>query len=838
MRPFASPRLRAAGLCALVLLLAPAAPAALAQGFPGGPPGGPGGSPQGGAVAGRVLDAQTSSAIPMASVALYNAGGADSSFVTGAVSGEDGGFSIGPLRPGAYRVRVSSVGYTSQTLSAEVVMGPPVALGEVRLEPSDVQLGETEVTAEREQVEQRADRTVYNVGNQSVTTGGSALESLQTLPAIEVDTDGNVALRGNQNVAVHINGRPVPVRGTMLAAMLRQIPASNVESVEVIPNPSARYEADGMGGIINIVLKEGTSRGLSGGFTLGGGTAPNGEVGGNVSYQRGRWDVTTQLGFRYDGFDLVGESNRVAGGETTFQDFSAENGFGSVNLNTSVDYTLRPGTNLTLNGSLAGRNGDTDNLSEYLISPCPTCDQGLNDRTEFQLTDGGNRGYNGDLALGLRREFAEGHTLNTEGRFTRNLDRDDDDFTFRFLDATGENPTAPDTLAHNDVDQTTDEGYLQVDYVRPVGALRLETGGKGTLRRLGNDVAYSTLTDGALVGDPGRTNDFAYDENVFAAYAQAVRPFGPVEVQVGLRAEHVTRDYTLVSAAATDERSLPTRTDLFPSAFATYTLSPGTLVKASYSRRVNRPRSFQLNPFRSFEDRRFVQVGNPDLLPEFTDAFELTLQYKFFLTLTPFYRRSSDVIRPFVEVDPATGVATFQPRNFDTDESYGADLTLAAAIPGNALRGFLSGSVYRSVVDAGSVETGLGADGIGYNARANVQARLRPGTDLQLFGFYRGPFDVPGGRISAFGIATLGLSQKLMGERATLSLRINDVLSTSRFRWETADAADGTTFVGVRNPDLQQASLTFTYTFGQAPQRRPRPQQQQQPQQDQGGFGF
>ncbi len=840
MRPVASPRpgvLARLRLPALLLPLLVSTAAANAQAFPGGPPGG---APPGGAVAGRVLDARTNSAIPLASVALYNAGGPDSSFVTGNVSGEDGAFAVGPIRPGAYRVRVSSVGYASQTVAADVRMGPPTALGEIRLEPSDVQLGETEVTAEREQVEQRADRTVYNVGSQTVTTGGSALEQLQTLPSIEVDTDGNVALRGNQNVAVHINGRPVPVRGSMLAALLRQIPAGNVASVEVIPNPSARYEADGMGGIINIVLKEGTSRGLAGGFTLGAATNPGGEASGNVSYQRGRWDLTTQLGLRYDGFDLVGESDRVAAGTSTFQDFSADNGFASANANTSVDYTLRPGTNLTFTGALSGRNGDTDNLSEYVIGALGGT--ASEEEREFQITDGGNRGYNGDLALGLRREFAApadgraGHTFNAEGRYTRNLDRDDDDFTFQFFDADG-SPTAPDTLAHNDVDQTTDEAYLQADYVRPVGALRLEAGGKATLRRLGNNVAYSTLAGGSYVVDPVRTNSFTYDENVFAGYAQAARPVGLAEVQAGLRAEHVTRAYALASAAGPAERDLPTRTDLFPSAFVSYGLGPGSLVKASYSRRVNRPRSFQLNPFRSYEDRRFVQEGNPELRPEFTDAFELTLQYRFFLTATPFYRRTTDVIRPFVTIDPATGVGTFRPVNFTSDESYGADLTLAAALPGNAVRGFLSGSVYRSVTDGGSVETGLAADGIGYNLRANAQVRLRPGTDLQLFGFYRGPFDVPGGRISAFGIATLGLSQKLMGERATLALRVNDVLSTSRFQWATSDPDEGTTFVGVRNPDLQQMNVSFTYTFGQAAPRRARPQQQQ-PQQDQGGFGF
>ena len=140
---------------------------------------------------------------------------------------------------------------------------------------------------------------MYNVQEQAVTAGGSAIETLQTLPSLEVDTDGNISLRGNQNVVIQINGRPVPVRGAFLAALLRQIPADKVDRVEVIPNPSAKYEADGMGGIVNIVLAEGVERGLSGGLTAGGGTEVSGQLGANLSWQRGAWDLNGQYGFRY-----------------------------------------------------------------------------------------------------------------------------------------------------------------------------------------------------------------------------------------------------------------------------------------------------------------------------------------------------------------------------------------------------------------------------------------------------------------------------------------------------------------------------------------------------------
>jgi len=817
-------------LCALLL----AAPA-FAQ---------PGGPPPSGTLTGLVLDDATGDPLIQATVALYTA--ADGAFFTGTTTGADGRFVLEGLRPGRFNVRISYVGYESaEQAGVEVRPNAATDLGTIRLAESTAVLGEAEVAAERELVEQRADRTVYNVAEQPVTTGGSALETLQTLPALEVDTDGNVSLRGNQNVAVHINGRPTPVTGAMLAGLLRQIPTSNIARIEVIPNPSARNDASEMGGIINIVMKQGTSRGLGGGLTLGGGTAPNAEVSGNVSYQRGRVDLSASYGFRLDAFNLDAESNRTFGltaPQATLQAFTMDHLFTSHLLNASLDYTLRPGLNATLNGSLSARMGETDHFTQYLAGPMG----GTSERQTDRWTDGGHDGTNGDLALGLRRAFGEDHLLSAEARYTRNWDEDDDAFLNRETDLdVGASPV--DEVTRDLVVQTADEGYLQLDYERPFAAGRLEAGAKATLRRQDNDLVFEDCVGGGpTTGDdvqcvggtytvnPALTNRFVLDEGIYAAYVQGARTFGPVEVQLGLRSETSDRSYDLTSAGQLESRDLGTQTDLFPSAFATYTFSPGTLAKASYSRRINRPRPFMLNPFQTFDDPLNLRQGNPDLRPEFTDAFELTLQYKYFLTLSPFYRRTTDVLRQRLVVDPETGVSRFTFANLDSDESYGADLTLTGAL-GQRVRGFVSTSVFRSVTDGGSIETGLASDAIGWHARGNVQVQLRPGTDLQLFAFYRAPLEIPDGRISGFGITTLGLSQKFMDDRLTLSLRVNDVLSTSRFRWRQ----DGTdhTFDGFRDPDIQQVTGTLTYTFGQAPRRRP-PQQQQQPQQGNDGFVF
>ena len=840
--------IRTLSLAALAALIAPGA---FAQPGASGVP-----------LTGVVLDAASGEAIIGANVAIYQ----NDEFLTGAATDLDGRFEIG-LRPGSYRVRFSFVGY--ETLEREDVAirpGAPSALGEIRLSPSAEMLDAAEVTARREFVEQQADRTVYNVQEQAVTAGGSALETLQTLPSLEVDTDGNVSLRGNQNVAIQINGRPVPVSGAFLAALLRQIPADKVQSVEVIPNPSAKYEPDGMGGIVNIKLAEGTDRGLSGGLTLGGGTEPSGNIGANLSYQQGAWDLNAQYGFRYDERSTISSSFlllRNASGETVTrrqQDGESGNQNTSHFFNGSANYTFFEGADLTLEGSLGLRDGVNDGFTEYDFLT------GNTDVTQ-RLTDTNADGFNGDIAAVFRRKFVAGggpaasgggpgggmgmgrgfggprggggttsdHELAVETRYTRN--ENDDLGCFADLGGQVAGGDLGDCYAlasgllgrqRQTSGETNDEASFQVDYTRPVGALKLEVGAKGTAEWVTSDRTYERASGGDFEVDPGQTNAFEYDRQIAAAYVQGSHPLGPVQLQAGVRAEYARRTFDLLTEVPVtpgippvdESAATQSYTNLFPSVFLSYPLAEGTLVKGSYTRRVNRPRTFFLNPFPSFEDTTFVRVGNPALTPEYTDSFELGFTYKYFLTLAPFYRRTTDAISRRVFVDPVTGNRTFTTVNFASQDSYGADLTVLAQF--GPLRGFVNGSLYQEVTNGASEQES--AEGLTYSLRTSVQAKLREGTDLQFFFFYRGPSKIVGGQREGFGFSTLGLNQKL-SDKLSLSARVNDVFSTARFEFATQNQFSETSaFI---DPNIQQVSATLTWTFGSGPKQR---QQQQQPQ--------
>ncbi len=838
----------------LALLLALAAPA-FAQGAAGG------------AVTAHVVDAETGEALPQATLALYTL--PDTTFATGGAADVDGLVRIDPVRPGRYTARVSFVGYVTQTLGdVTVSTGAPTDLGDIRLAASAAVLGEAEVTAQREFVEQQADRTVYNVQEQAVTAGGSAIETLQTLPSLEVDTDGNISLRGNQNVVIQINGRPVPVRGAFLAALLRQIPADKVERVEVIPNPSAKYEPDGMGGIVNIVLAEGTDRGLSGGLTFGGGTELSGQVGANVAYQQGKWDTNLQYGYRYGQRDIsTATATRLETQQNTF-DIETIGATGSNEqshfLNGSATYSLAEKTTLTAEGSFGLRGGGSEGLTDFERAtdngaPVPSS----------RTTDNDQDGLNGDLALVFRRQFenagagngAQGgqgggmrggpmgfggsrggggtqsdHELAVETRYNR-FDNESDGYFSDFLA-----DRALSGVQQQGTDQVNNEASFQVDYTRPIGAGKLELGGKASTEWVSSASEYLTGdTDDDLAIDIDQTNAFDYDRQILAGYVQGARGIGPLQVQVGLRAEVASRSFDLQTPLPEDYNpgydldaaTSQTYTSFFPSAFVTYSFGPGSIIKGSYSRRIERPRTFFLNPFPDLSDTTFVRVGNPTLKPEYTDSYELTLQYKFFATLTPFFRRSTDVIDRQNYVDPETGNQLFTVGNIGSRTSYGAELTFFGAL--GPVRGFVSGSAYQAVLSDPSTEN---IKALAYDGRASLQFKVREGTDLQGFVFFRGPQQSLTGRQKGFAFSTIGVNQRL-SPQLSLAARVNDPFGLARFEFESDNERNGTLTQSHTefDPNIRQASFTLTYTFGSSQNR---PQQTPQPQQGgmDGGIGF
>ncbi|MEO0559522.1 MAG: TonB-dependent receptor [Bacteroidota bacterium] len=815
------------------------------------------------AVAGRVLDAETGDGLGLASVAVWRVSarqGVEPSLTTGAVTQPDGTFRVPGLTRGRYYVVISFVGYESVTVdSLRLRPNTPIAdLGTVSLLPDASSLGEVSVGAERERVEIQIDRNVYRVADDPLVQGGSMSDALETVPSVEVDVDGNVSLRGVSNVAILIDGRPAPVSREFLGVYLQSLPAATIEQIEVIPNPSAKYEPDGMGGVINIVLKDEAELGLNGALTLGGDTQMGANTTGLLSLGRGPLNLTATIGLRRNERDRAGDRfriNRAFDPITQLdQDDLNRSTRSSALVGLNADYRLNAKTRITSSAQLSARGSDQDEESLTLLLDAAGA-PGLN---TLSTTDGASAGWSGDLRLGVIHDFEgvseEGeaprrrrgrgdrggggrggrgggrgfggggtvslgsHSLAADIRVNAS-DNEGDDLIREQLAGAG------DLLRLQQTTDTSDRTNLsaQIDYARPVGETRIETGYRGTVQRSTSVFASETSMDGTtFTPDVELANTSTFDEQVHAAYLQLARQLGPLGVQAGVRGEIVRTTFDVSQGSFGKDYE-----SLFPSASLAYELGERTVLRTSYSRRISRPRSRTLNPFPSVRDPLNVSVGNPDLRPEYTDSVELSavrLTPWGTVSVTPYMRRTTDVVRRLQTLrDDGVTVSTFE--NFDTATSSG--LEAVVSYQGESMRGFASLEGFRVITDGTSVDTDLENDAFGWGGRANTTFQLgdRLGvgrTDLQISARYRAPMDTEQGRIGARAFVDLALRQRLFNDRANLTIRARDP-----FGWATFDSlTDTPRLFQTLERDLarRQLALTFTYTFGESAETRLRRQ--------------
>ncbi|MEX2282233.1 MAG: TonB-dependent receptor [Gemmatimonadota bacterium] len=768
-----------------------------------------------------MLDGEAKTPIASASVAVWTKGKAV--LVAGALTGKNGTFAIEGLAPGTYAVKVTMIGYDTHT-TADIVIAPAsprAAAGSIALARSPIALTGIEVNAQRSVVI-APDRNAYRARD-IAPAATNATDILEATPSVHVDPDGKVSLRGNENVVVQINGRPTPIRGAQLAGYLKQLPANTIDRIEVIPNPSAKYDPEGMAGILNIVMKRNVDLGRSAGLTLSASNTDMYNAGGNFGYQGGNLSLLLNYGFNSMEQHVVGANDRtrLAQGAPlayTEQDIAGQIANRGHNLNATVDYRLSQ-RNVLYTAMMANRRSSADeSLTAY---------NELNGSRDLmaqydRARDADLKNWLVDATLGLRRTITpQKNELVGELRFNRQAD-DERNALARQVD-----PTAnPLDLQSDVLDALSYQLTAQTDYTRALGSrTKLETGYKGTARWLDRDyvVNQDLLGDGDWVRSD-LSNALEFDERVNAGYAVLSQGVGKLELQAGLRTEHARRDFSLAGASYPHSYG-----SFFPSGLVSYTINDKSQAKLSYSRRIRRPSTQELNPFPSFFDVNNVFFGNPELGPEYTDAIELGLQRSGklgSLQFAPFYRRTTDVIR--VDINTADTVAdrevtSISFRNLDNSSSWGADLN------GQFRLGKFSGlggfNLFKMVTDGGSEST-LSSDAVTWMTRINGTYNVTPATMLQGSYFYRAPMNIERGRFHSQSGANFSVRQKL-NERAFATLRVNDPFKTNRFRVQVGD--DNIIQLTNRSFNSRAVFLSFQYNVGQAPRIRQRPEEQQAP---------
>jgi ferric enterobactin receptor len=768
-------------------------------------------------ITGRIVDASSDSPLEYAAVSVLSQG--DSSLVTGGVSDLDGNIDI-ETGAGNFIVKIEFISYKSKWIdNIKVSREKPVAnLGIVNMEPDGYALMEVEIRAEKSQMQMTLDKKVFNVGKDLASTSGSAAQVLDNVPSVTVDVDGNVSLRGSENVRVLIDGKPSGLVGVRGTDGLRSLPANLIDQVEIITNPSARYEAEGMTGIINIILKKDRQKGVNGSFDLTTGFPHDHGAAVNLNFRQSKFNLFTNYSLRYR--NRPGENTlyqEYYRNDTTFfldQTRTRERGGWSNNLRLGADYFFNDNNILTT--SFLYRMSNDDNRSDLVYYDYVNDYPGNLTRISFRNEKEKETEPTLEYALNYKRTFQrQGHELRADFQMRRSTEEEIADYSQESF-RPDFSPITESELLQRSSNRESEASYLlQIDYVHPFGKEgKFETGYRGSLRFIDNDYLVEEFDDIQWNRLPGLSNDFNYDERIHAAYASLGNKTGRFSYQMGLRLE---LSEVLTELLQTNEINDRNYINLFPTAHLTYEFPAQNSFQISYSRRINRPNFWSLNPFFTFSDNRNIFRGNPNLDPEFTHSFELG-HIKYWnsasISSSVYYRHTDGVIQRIrtLEGEGEEAITITQPENLATENSYGLEFILSSdlakwwKIDGNF-------NFFRSIIDGGNIGETIQTDTYSWFARVNSRTTLWKKIDLQLRFFYQAPRDTPQGKARSMTQTDLGLSREILKGKGTLTLSVRDLFNTRRYRYETF--GDNFFSSGSHQWRARQATLTFNYRLNQ-----------------------
>ncbi len=738
-----------------------------------------------GTVTGIVIDNEFKEPIPYATISISTPQG---ELITGAVTSVDGTFSLDKLKDGHYIFKAQFMGYKTFSKEIEVKDGNrAIDIGTISMEAEIAQLESVDVVAERSTIEQRIDRKVVNVGKDLTTAGATASEIMNNIPSLAVDQDGNISMRGNENVRILVDGKPTNIPA---AQLLKQIPSTSIKSIELITNPSAKYNPEGMSGIINIILHKNSNMGFNGnlntGVTVGENTRYTGSL--DMNYRTGKLNFFGNIGTN------GGKREQMGVIQNFTNDYTERINF----LNDSESYLFKVGVDFYMD--------DKNTFSVYTNQNFYMGDPGGTARILFDDPAAENIFQN--FFLDMENDthtynFVYNHDFNTEGHkliFEADHSTTYEEEIARFVYSGG----GIDLDSYrDDVDEELTNSTFNLDYENPISkTAKLELGAEARFRRSTND--YRTTNESL-------TNAlYNYDNNIYSLYSTFGQSWGKWSYQLGARLESYDVEAVL-------DGDLIYETDyitLYPSAFLSYKLDEMKTVQLSYGRRVDRPGLNQVNPVREFSTPRITGVGNPELDPQFTNSLELNYTHNFqkgSFTGGVFYRLIEDEISQVLLVDPEDPnrlLLTF--RNWDDNTAYGLELS-------GRYKPFSWWSLNPSFELYNSTEKGvvgteyMEVEAMAYSFRLSQSFNVTKKLTLQLFGMYRSPTEMLQIKPEEFYFINAGARYSFLNDKATLSLNFNDIFDTQEFRFTSEVPYEQR---GKFQGDSQNVYLGLSYRFG------------------------
>ena len=771
---------------------------------------------------GKIIDANTGTGLEFATVSIFNKN--DGSLVGGGLTDINGLFEmkakIGQLYAEVEYISFEKIVIDPIELDREAMKAGNrvVEMGEIKLIQSTEMLEEVEVTAERSETQFALDKRIFNVGKDLANRGGTAEDILDNVPSVTVDIEGNVSLRGSGGVKILIDGRPSGLAGADNVNGLRSIPANMIEKVEVITNPSARYEAEGMAGILNIVLKKEKGSGFNGSFDVNAGYPEQAGAGANVNYRKGKVNWFANYGLRYRESPGNGKyfQTQERGGDLFIQEQKRDrNRTGLSNsIRFGIDYL--PTEKQTLTGAFLYRSSDEDNFSSITYEDFLNTEDN-HVRTTLRTDDEQEEESNLEYSVNYTREFSSrNHKLDALVQYRDNKEIEISDFLEEVTFS--EMPNSIADIVQKSVNDEVQKNWLfQLDFTKPFEGKnhKLELGIRANLREIGNDYLVEQLEDGSFKSLAGLSNNFKYDEDVTALYAIYGRGIGKASIQAGLRAENSDVVTALLQTNEINDRHY---FNLFPSLHLSYELNNGNAIQISYSQRIRRPRFWDLNPFFTFSDSRNTYSGNPNLNPMFTDSYEVgNIKYwdKGTISGSFFYRHSTDVIERILEFRP-DGTTNRIPQNLSTRNDYGLELTIQYSgvdwlrLDGNA-------NFFRSETNGVNIGDGFTAETYTWFSRMTSRITFWDDSDLQLRFNYRAPRTTTQGKRKASSSVDIGWSKDL-AKNSTLTLSVRDLFNQRRYAGETI--GDGFYRVDEFRYRSRSVNVAFNYRINQKKKRQ------------------
>ena len=734
------------------------------------PPGGTGGYGITGYVSGKVLDSISNKAIGYAAVGMVDQN--TGKVINGGITDEKGSFKVGDLPKGMYRIQISFIGFASKEISGIMLtpQRPDLDYGTILLSQQSKLLEEVRVVGEVALIEAKPDRLVYNAENDVTTRGGDAADVLRKVPFLAVDFDGNVSLRGSENVRILINGRPSGIFNASIADALKMMPADQIKSVEVITSPSAKYDGEGTAGIINIITKKKNIEGLTGSADLTAGTRSN-RGNANFSYGKGRLALNFSGGGHY-GWPQEGSTSfrREEFGDAiptllTQDGFNTSSRLG-FRTNAGMEYNFNAYNTITSSLSYRGYNSNNDNdvLSSYSVN---------NDPLEvYRRTTDGNSGRSGwDWEGTYEKTFSDSEK---KWSVAFEVDNDGDHSEFEY-DQRYTIPVSETSTLENNINEADNlEVTVQTDYVHPLGEkVIVETGALATVRNIESGFRYDLYDpdDGTWNEDPLRSDIFYYDQNVLAGYVSGTFNIDPKTTIIGgARLEFTGIDGSFERFASPFSNQY---SKLLPNLMVSRKTGEYNQWRISYSQRIQRPTQRHVNPFVEYNDDRDISYGNPYLAPELVRQVEIGTNIflkENMINLAIFGRRTEDLIESLLKINDE-GISETTYENFGNKSAVGLNAYGSVNLGEKfSIRGGFDINAWwvEGIFDS----EGLTNSGFDYNARANLTWSITKSLRAEGFCNFRSPTYTVQGKLPYWVMSSFAIKQELFKKKFTVGINI------------------------------------------------------------------